>query len=509
MTGARDRVLLVGLDMGDAVLVERWGRSGALPSLGGLLADGASGRLETTAGILHTSAWPTLFTGTLPGQHGLYYPYQPVPGRQQARRVGPELCGRPPFWALLDAAGRRCVVVDAPETFPVGGFRGVQVFEWGTWAGYWRPMTQPAGLGRTLRRRFGRYPLGLDANRLGFGRPDLERLGRRLADGAEARGRLAQWLMRSADWDLFVVVFAESHPAGHYLWPAHAPAPADGPAADGHRDLRAVRDVYAAIDAALGGLLAAAPEDVTVLVVSGDGVGPNHTAWHLLPEVLERAGFAVAAGAGRPRRGWLTLARDAVPPGLRGAVSARLPWRLRDRLVSGLAGAGLDWSRSTASCLPTDLEGWIRVNLAGREPLGVVEPGPAYEDLCDALGETLGSLADPATGQAVVRRVARIDRCFPGERRHQLPDLAVTWSAGAEVHAVQVGRLGAVTRPPADPRTGTHHPVSFLIARGPRVRRGPIPPGGHIADIAPTVLACLGVTPPRWMDGRALPGIGA
>ena len=129
-----DRALVIGLDMGDLGLIEQWALEGFLPTFRSLMSEGSWGKLKTTAEALHTSTWPTIFTGTLPGKHGVYYPYQPQPGRQQAQHIGPDQYGAPPFWQILDRAGKRCIVVDAPESFPTTGFAGVQIFEWGTWA---------------------------------------------------------------------------------------------------------------------------------------------------------------------------------------------------------------------------------------------------------------------------------------------------------------------------------------------------------------------------------------
>ncbi len=516
MGGRRERVLLVGLDMGDAGLVETWARRGFLPALAGVMAEGAWGRARTTAEVLHTSSWPTIFTGALPGRHGVYYPYQPAPGHQQARHIGPGQYGAPPVWQILDGLGKRSIVVDAPETFPVDGFRGVQVFEWATWAWYWRRMAHPAALEAELTRRFGPGPLELEAKRLGLGMPDTRRLFRQLVASAAYKAEMARWLMATAAWDLFVVVFAEPHPAGHYFWPDHAAAPSAAPLApdDGDTGLERVRDVYTAVDSALGVLLDACDDDVTVVILSGDGVAPNHCAWPLLPAVLARAGFAPRAGQASHTEGGgsrtpLQRGRDLVPPRLRSAISSRLPWRFRDRLVARLQTGNTDWGRSTAFCLPTDLEGCIRINVKGREPEGIVEPGAQFSDVCAELDEVLGALMNPATGKPAVRQVWRIDECFPGERRHHLPDLTVTWNGEADIRELYADRVGLVTAPPVDPRTGTHHPVSFLAARGPRVRPGPIAAGAHIADVAPTILARFGITPPPGMDGRPLAGIAA
>lgn len=501
------RIVLIGLDMGDAALIKEWGRQGYLPTLQSIISEGMWGNLETTAQALHTSTWPTLFTGTLPGKHGVYYPYQPCPAEQLARHIGPEQYGEHPFWKSLDDAGKRCVILDAPETFPIPGFRGVQIFEWGTWAWYWKRMATPVEIERELADRFGRYPLKLEAKRLGLGMPKLDHLRKQLIASASQKAKITKWLMESCPWDLLLIVFAELHPAGHYFWPrntrahsAEMPAPADSSVSD-------LRDIYIAVDTAIGEILKKCGEEITVLVTSGDGVGPNHCAWHLLPGVLSRSGFTApshtSSDNGRPRKAFLSRLRDAVSPRLRSTISARLPWQLRDRLVAEISTANVDWTRTRAFPLPTDLEGCIRVNLRGREPHGVVEPGSEYEEVCSELTEILKKLVNPATGRTAVRHVWRIDDLFPGKRRGHLPDLIVAWNDEAEIRELYSDRTGVVSEPSVDPRTGTHHPLSFMAARGPRARRGKIE-RGHIVDIAPTILSHFGIQPPAQMDGQVL-----
>jgi predicted AlkP superfamily phosphohydrolase/phosphomutase len=502
-----DRVLVIGLDMGDAALIEKWSLEGFLPTFRSLMSEGTWGRLGTTAEVLHTSSWPTLFTGTLPGKHGVYYPYQPCPAEQLARHIGPEQYGEYPFWKILDEAGKRCVVLDAPETFPVHGFQGVQIFEWGTWAWYWKRMATPVEIEQELAERFGHYPLKLEAKRLGLGMPKLGYLREQLIASASQKAKITKWLMESRPWDLFLVVFAELHPAGHYFWPRNTPAPRGQMPKSTDSSLSDLCDIYVAVDTAIGDVLKECGEEITVLVTSGDGVGPNHCGWHLLPKTLTRLGFTApgnsnSSGKG-PQGGLLKRLRDAVPPQVRSAVSSRLSWRLRDSLVARLTTAHIDWSHTQAFTLPTDLEGCIRINLRGREPQGVVEPGSQYEEVCSELTDALEQLVNPATGRAAVRHVWRIDHLFPGKRRDHLPDLTVVWNDEAEIRELYSDRTGVVSEPSVDPRTGTHHPLSFMAARGPRAGRGKIQ-RGHIIDIAPTILSHFGIQRPAHMDGQVL-----
>ena len=143
-----------------AVLIGHWAGQGRLPHLAALRARGTWLDLDSTAAILHTSAWPTFATGSSPGRHGVYYPYQPRPGYQQAQFIAPDQYGTPTFWALADQARRRCPVYDVPETFPDPGFGGRAIFDWGTWAHYGARAAQLSGVARRAEVALWRLSFG-------------------------------------------------------------------------------------------------------------------------------------------------------------------------------------------------------------------------------------------------------------------------------------------------------------------------------------------------------------
>ena len=511
------RVLVIGLDVGDASLIFEWSQRGLLPALQRLISSGTRGILHTTADTLHVSAWPSLYTGTLPGKHGVYYTFQPAPGRQSVQRFGPEQYGQPPVWQLLSATGKRCIIFDAPYTHPIPNFNGVQIFEWGTWAWYWHPMSEPRRLMRQMTSRCGAYPLGFEANQVGLGALNLANLHQRLIAAATAKANATRWLMATQAWDLFWVVFGETHPAAHYFWPS-ATALSNSETADAAR--HRLQDVYQAIDRAIGQILAGLGEDVAVFVVSGDGVGPNYAAWHLLPEVLQRLGFTAVAGQNRgedqgsqgsavDHKDLLKMVRDLVPADLRQRLSQWLPTRWRDSLMSRWTTANIDWAHTRAFCLPTDLEGCIRLNVRGREPHGIVQPGSEYDEVCQTLTAALHALVNPRTGRPAVQRIVRTDVEFPGERRHYLPDLVVLWADDAEIQAVHSPALGTIQAPSPDARTGTHRPPGFVVACGPSIPRGSVVEHGHIVDFAPTLLKAFGLPRSASMDGKVWAGFWA
>ncbi len=485
------QTLVIGLELGHGPLLLDGARSGRLPRLGALLARGSQGNLATTADQLHVSAWPTLYTGASPGRHGVYFTFQPAPGVQGHQRFHEGLYGVPTFWQRLAQAGVRTAVLDAPYSHPEPGYAGPQIIDWGSWAQYLKTQSRPAGLLAELERAVGKYPLGLEAHDIGLAAVDPDDMEARLKRAIPAKAEAAIWLLRQQPCDVFFTVFGETHPAAHYCWSLDDPGQA--------RLLR----IYEVLDAAIGRLVDAAGPESDVVIVSGDAIGANHAGWHLLPEALARLGVFASAEHGRPQGETaapapatsldpVKLVRDLLPKDFRKSLARMLPGPLRDKLAKRVDTAAIDWSRTRAFCLPTDLEGLIRINLKGREPMGIVEPGAAYEQLLDEITRGLRALVAPSSGRPVVAEVIRSDDAFPGERRDWLPDLVVTWDRAAPIEAVTSPATGEIREPSPDGRTGTHQGPGFILAAGPGIAAGAAI-DGHIRDLCPTLLARHGV----------------
>jgi predicted AlkP superfamily phosphohydrolase/phosphomutase len=506
MAVAPRRVLVIGLELGDGHLIRSWCDAGLLPSLRRLFESGCWGWLDTTADLLHISAWPSIYTGDTPGNHGVYFTFQPAPGLQGYRRFHEGIYGRPTFWSRLDAAGVRCAVFDPPYSHAEPGFRGSYIHDWGCWAHYLPPGSVPPELIGQLEQACGRFPLGLEANDIGFTRLDPGEMGDKLARSAAAKARAIRWLMQNRAWDLFFTVFGETHAAGHYCWSATL----EGTASD--RDTPMFK-VYQAIDAAIGAIQADAGPDCTTIVISGDRCGSNFAGWHLLPELLARLGYAggdaqQAANKSPPpanRFDPVKALRDLLPKDFRKSLARRLPTALRDKLAQRVDTADIDWSRTRAYCLPTDLEGYVRINLRGREPQGIVASGDDYARAIRDISSALLELRNPATGGSVVRRVIAADDAFPGDRRPQLPDLIVQWVADGPIRAAASARVGSVNGESPDTRSGTHRGPGFVAAAGPGVAVGATLAAAGILDFAPTILARMGVSAPGALAGKAWP----
>lgn len=519
MSAPASRLLILGLDSADAELIERWSDEGHLPHLARLRAEGSWNRIGTTAEVMHVSGWPSMYTGATPGAHGLYHAYQVRAGEQAVHRTRARECALPPFWKHLDDAGRACLVVDAFLGSPVPGFRGVEVLEYGTWTWFDEPRSNPPALWKEIQRRFGPYPAPEHTNVLT--QPDPARFRDQLTAGARVKGELVAWLLRERPWDVCFAMLGETHPAGHYLWHVgDASYPTyPGPGALGN----ALRDVYAAVDAAIGTVLAAVDERTTVLVTSGDGMGPNHAGTQLVPELLHRMGLyfgpdvgrtpdtGTRAGAPATKRGAARVLRDLVPFGLRRTISRCMPAALQHRLSMKWANADIDWTRTRAFVLPNANEAYLRVNQAGREPRGLLRAEEETRELLELLTREGQGLR---TDAPALRAVYDTDRVFPGPLRPDLPDLVWAWDPAARIqdtlHAPSAGTLrGATPWGSAPFYSGNHRPNAFLLARAPHLAAGTRLSGAHVLDLAPTVLAHQSVPRAAHHAGRVLAALVA
>jgi predicted AlkP superfamily phosphohydrolase/phosphomutase len=504
-------VLMIALDAAEPELLERWMDDGSLPNLKRLRAGGAYGRLASTADWLAGSPWPSFYTGTTPAEHGLYQFLQWRAEQMTFCRPSAAWLPVEPFWRGLTDSNRRVVAIDMPMTFPPKPFNGVEISGWATHDLLAPPCSYPFEILDWVRRQFGRssmtpevYGPQKPAALLGL-RDELVRLTHRVAE-------LGKILMQRERWDLFMIGFGATHRGGHKLWD-HSGVAGEIDAFEQAELSHALKDIYVACDEAVGHLIDAAQNNWTIIVFSLHGMGPNTSRADLLPAMLERV-LSPAATCTRKSQSPSYFRRllGLVPPEWRHSLKLRLPLAVQDRLTAAaLLGDG-DWVRAPAFSLIADIQGYIRINLRGREANGMVEPGADYDRLCTSIAQGLSSFVDADTGEAVVDGVVRTDQLFPETpRRNNLPDIVVRWTDSPASRHRQIisSRYGAIPWPTPgrnpDGRSGDHRSEGFLIATGKAFEPDSRINNAHILQLAPTVFDLLDVPKPAQMrDGLPL-----
>jgi predicted AlkP superfamily phosphohydrolase/phosphomutase len=501
----RRRVLAIGIDAAEASLVENWMNGGVLPNLAALRSRGTFGRMSSTADWLAGSPWPTFYTGTLPGDHGFYHYLQWRPDKMEYERPAPDWIRAEPFWRRL-GADRRAIAVDIPQTFPPVPFNGIEISGWASHERIFPVASFPEDRIDRVIEKFGRVPIG---NEIGGPQPivDLLNLREELISAVRMEGLAVSELIQSEEWDLLLCCFSSTHRAGHKFWDATNILDG-GTAEEKGRFADTLREVYRACDGAIGEILSRNREDTAVLVFSLHGMGPNTgLADQMLPGMI--AGILAGGAVSKKKGNLMTAIRNRIPLKWRSGVRGLLPPWLQDRMTAYWRMGGTDWSRTTAFNLIADLQGYVRINLKGRERNGIVEEGEAYDRLCRRLIEGLASFKDALSGDPVVERAERSDRIYSrGKGFLNLPDILVDWkfkpSAGyTRVISPEFGEIDwPMPGKNPDGRSGNHRPDGFLIVAGEGIEAGAgFGRKPHIVDLAPTILNLLGIEKPEEMKG--------
>lgn len=504
MANAHHKLLLIGLDAADANLIERWTDDGTLPNLARIRRAGTWGRLSSAARYLTGSPWPTFYTGRPPSDHGIYHDFQWRQERMEFAAPAMDWLPVRPFWRALEG-DIQAVVHDVPMTPGTEAFSGVEVTGWGSHDKLVPPDSYPPALLDEIRQRYGESPIRTDE----YGRASithLRELHAELVSLTERSAKLAGWLLQRP-WNLGIVVFGALHRGGHRFWDRSSVDGEVPPALQPWYD-NALRELYRAADRAVGELVNAAPE-ASVFIFALHGMKVNTARVDFLDEMLARVLHGPEATQAKP--GLLRRLGEAMPLPLRRALTNAVPQALKNRIMTRWTTGGMKWDQTQAFTLRADLNGYIRLNVRGREPAGVVAPDE-MDALCARIEAGLLTFRDASTGEPLIEEISRATDVFPaGDRMDRLPDLVVRWHAasGATHEAIASPTLGRIARstPGRIPngRSGNHAPEGFLIARGAGITAGePLDPSADILDIAPTALRRLGARAGVPLAGKVL-----
>jgi len=519
---APSRVFVVGLDGATFDLIDPWVQQGKLPNLAALMRDGAYGVLASTVPPISAPAWVSFMTGVNPGKHGIYHFQEHLAGSYQVRLMNGADVKAPTIWRMLGDAGKVAISVNVAMTFPPERINGLVI------AGVDAPgststYTYPPDLAAELEGAVGEYiiePGVVEHCRRGHYQEAFDSI----MHATEQRMKAVEYLMRAKPWDLFVVNYRATDNIQHHFWqfmdaghPAHNPELAI-------QFGDSILKVYQHLDAWLGRLRQRLDADTALIVMSDHGAGPASSTAVYLNRWLASQGWLTfadqkgASVAGRLRAWTKALLWKAVYGYVRKWFGKRTKDRIRrlfPRLYSRATGPtsyfSIDWSRTRA--YSDEFREVIWINLKGREPQGLVEPGAEYEALRDEIVRRLKTLADPETGALIVEQVYRREEIYCGAQTNEAPDLILTLRQEPYVST----RLSHTTRSPEPVQTltaqamradylvlGFHRPNGVLLMAGPNIKAGFKLEGAQILDVAPTILHLLGLAVPQEMDGHVL-----
>ncbi|MEB3160437.1 MAG: alkaline phosphatase family protein, partial [Synechocystis sp.] len=510
MAQQKSRVLAIGLDACEPSLLEQWIDQGLLPNLASLKAKGIYQKLENFKDSNVETAWTSFCTGCSPQKTGYWAALGFQEGTYETETYQAyDFQEFPPFMALGD--DYRVAIFDVPQLRLNQNIHGVQVGGWGAHSPQVPSQSSPPEFFQEVIDKHGNHP-GLHNDYSVC--LDLEKtlsLEEKFITGIQRKAKICCDLLQQQDWDLLLTVFGEPHGGGHVFWQLSQP---DHPLYESLKsqvDHDPLLAIYQAVDQAIAEMIAVIPDDMQVVLFAAHGMGfatIDLPTFVILPEFLYRFNFP-----GKWALGYGNIA-DPLPPlwthmkgnwwerhiwgtqfepnpikrFLRSEIPSRLfrmirPWLDQNnatglRFGDDLAKQGVKetpwmpaqwyqplWPSMKAFALPSFSEGYVRINLKGREPQGIVDPAD-YHTLCDELEAKLYALREPRTDIPLVDHIVR-PRQDPLDRNPKLPDadLIVVWQEKYPTDVADspdYGRIGPF--PPY--RAGSHRAEGFILATG-------------------------------------------
>jgi len=500
-TDATDlRTLLIGLDGVCLPILEPMIAEGVVPNLAALHEESAVAPLESQLPPWTPSAWPSIYTGKNPGKHGVFdflqfdgYDWDVVNrSTVKARSV----------WELLSLCGYESVVVNVPVTHPPRAFDGTIV------PGYMAPESpdcHPDGTWAELIRELDGYQLYADKSRSESTKAERIDSYRELT---RMRGEAFRYLVGDRNPDFGFVQFQQTDTVYHEY----------------PNDEETIRAVYRAVDKEVGRIRDACDPDIT-LVVSDHGLGPMNGRELRVNEFLKDQEYVTTTAGEGGMPSWSSLAEDQLHEGDQsapstaeqalelaanvGLTSQRIASVVRrlgledlvvDLVPRDIIRAGserVDFASSTAY-MRSRTEMGIRLNVAGREPDGVVSETD-YESVRQGLIELLSTLRTPS-GEPCFEQVLPREAVFDGPYVEAAPDILTVPTNFS--HYLSASLAGEWFGDPSE--LWEHKREGIIMAAGDNIdHRTDV--GGHIFDVAPTVLATFGLAVDYMMDGDPLP----
>jgi len=227
--------------------------------------------------------------------------------------------------------------------------------------------------------------------------------------------------------------------------------------------------LYQSLDRMLDRVLACADEETLLIVVSDHGAKASTRGFQVV-EILKQAGLTAIRGEG-------------------GIGSHGVP------LVLGTHGGfEVDWSQTKA--YPQRIC-YIYVNLKGRDPQGIVEPGEEYEEVREQIIRHLYDYTDPQTGKKpIALALKREDARILGLYGDRVGD--VVYALNPEFGGEHGNFLPAVEH-------GIGSMKGLLIMCGPGIRQNAVLQRTvWLTDVVPTICYLAELPVPRDTEGAII-----
>jgi len=491
LTPLAKRVLIIGLDGATFDILNPMMEAGRMPNLAELIRTGTAGILESTKPPITPAAWTTFMTGKGPGRHGIVdFEKYDVRNNQLSFNSTYEIREKT-IWEILSEKGLRVGSINVPMTYPPRKVNGFMI------SGFETPSTEteftyPPKLKHAILQRWPHYNYSSDWQRKVLGGDELFQRNLRYIEQSFQQGyELVEYCGERFGWDVMMIMYKLVDNLQHKAWKYLDPK------TSGRHPRRAEMSArcFTSLDKSIGDLIRYARENEAMIIVMSDH-GHGSLDGKAQPNALLE------------QWGYLKIKSRTIQAKRRARkIIDRLLGRTTKRFEANLGiehELALDWSQTKACVMHAGMYGFLYLSLKDRQPGGLIDPEDYDRVREDLQRQFLSVTCQNREGETiqVFPEVHKAEELYNCRREDQpwLPDLLLVPNPGLAVVRKIRGHQ-AVRWSSRHRLEGTHRVEGILAVNGPNVRSGGTT-HASIADIAPTLLAAIGLRVPADMEGQ-------
>ncbi len=377
MTGS-PKVVCLSIDGVPHGLLARLMDEGHMPAMDELCArHGRPRMMRSVQPTVSCVAWASYATARNPGKHGIFGFIDRRAGTYDLSLPNAANMRGPNIWEVLSAAGKKVFGMNVPGTYPPRAVNGVLI------GGFLTPALAKAAWPPEVCDYLESIDYRIDSD-AALARESKEKMLGDLDVTLAKRAEAMFHFLAADDWDFFHTHIMGTDRINHFLL---AQALADDPTF-----APAFKAYYRKVDDVIARLVEAIGDQTPLMIMSDHGFCPIKYEVQLSKHLIDT--------------GWTALADEVRSP------------------------LSFDPERTKAYCM---IPGRIYVNVAGREPGGIV-PVEEYDTVRHALAADLLSLRDP-DGLPVIRKVVPREQLYWPEGK-SAPDAAHRSPGGPPPYAM-------------------------------------------------------------------------
>ncbi len=485
-----NKVLVIGLDGATWDLIKPWVNEGKLPTFKKIMNEGVYGDLKSTIPCISAPAWTSAFTGVNPGKHNLFdfvtnegYEKKVVTSRSRRRKA---------IWNTLSIQDKKVIVINVPLTYPPEKVNGIMISGWGT-PDIKSDFTYPKELKEDLIKE--NYAPFYEVK--GEFAQDAEKdyYIKRVIKLIEQREDISLKLLKTHDWDLFIVVFISLMRIQYFFWKY-----INSTGEDAEKYADTILNIYKKADNTLEKFLNNVDKNTNIIIFSDHGFGSIYKDIYLnnalrdldLIEVTEKTKNEVLRKMG--------LTRENIAKKIPSRLLAMIPKKLQpfgEGIPSESGLEDIEWSKTKVWLFSYSGRSLI-INLKNRELNGIIDENN-YDEFRDFITNYMYELKDPETREKIIEKVYRREEIYQGPYVENAPDLIIEPSEGYFLR----GGFGEKMIMPSK-QAAQHKQDGIFLAYGPDIEKGKEIKGSKIIDITPTIMQIFNIPIPKDMDGRVM-----